>query len=276
MYFEWTYTQFVSGDSFLNIILHNTSMFAFDSEPYISFCIYNRANSSYKYDRIKPTKQEWDNLFSMLRFDSGEKYLDFSIGSLSIQGTLNKGRCCRKVNVDLHDGGNTNYSKWIVLIPHGLFSGSLAIDNTVFHINAFVYQDQQFGTMPVQTFLDKWSWGVVASSDGTRCCFSVLDQDGKAKTIKWTCSEKSMDISIEKVFYDDFYKALLSETKHTYLPQIWNPPIKIRVNKEIPLRKRIKEDYDSFQFTYYRYICTEEDKILGASELMQIERDERI
>ncbi|MBD5548762.1 MAG: hypothetical protein HDQ97_15475 [Lachnospiraceae bacterium] len=265
MYFEWLYTQFIDNDTFVNIILHRTSMFGDSNVPYISFCIYNNSDGIL-HKRYVLSENVFNQLYNaFLCIDSKE--INFEFEDISFNGifyNLNRKNICEILYSE-----QNKQSLWEVLIPDGEFRGSICIQGFKYKLNAKVYQDKQYGNLLIQDFLKEWNWCVISEPQKTKCCFTLKCCNGIERTIKWVCDKYELKIEHVDSNEEHFFSVMQNENTK-YMPKLWQDKEMIFIQKETPLRNRY-EKIDKLFFNYKRFVCKNRNGVLcGVCENMKI------
>ncbi|MBR6244607.1 hypothetical protein IKR20_03435 [bacterium] len=257
--FSWIYTQFVSENIFVNILIHETDMFGLNQTKYSSIT-YCTKNGERGYSKIQHSIY---TIFS--KISNNKLFINFSNEMIEISGIIEYKNNLSFQNV-LHKEQNGQISHWDVIIPHGNFFGEIKYMSKIVSSKAFVYQDKQYGTLPIQSFLNRWAWSVTINDFITNGMFSILSKDNNSVTIKFSCDGTNISKEITRLFdknwVDDLEK--LSDAAYN------DYRIKSVDVDNRPIRKRIKEKHDDFEITYYRYVCKSSSLICGSCEYMKI------
>lgn len=265
--FEWTYTQFVSENVFLNIILHKTDMFGNNSLPYLSVSYYTKNRDS-AHHRFSVSSGD---VFCKNGSDE-TLVVDIEKADIKIVGQIHT-KQVNKFNQNLYARDKDSFSAWNVIIPHGFFAGIIQIKGVPLAGSAVVYQDKQYGSLPIQNFLDRWGWSVVVCDHVTRGLFSVLSTDGHAVTIHFSSDGTSFSSSIENLFDSLWVDSLNIRTPNL---NVSKDLLGIEFDHQHPIRQREFEKHDNFSMSYYRYPCTRDGLICGACEYMKIHTENAI
>ncbi len=263
--FEWLYTQFVSDSIFINVILHQTDMFGYEHSSYMSVSYYT-IDGKKGHERYLLSCSD-----SPFFLDGDILRVHLKKGFIEVDGAISFTCCCETIEQNLYENSIDCFSAWNVIIPHGIFQGRILYKNNIYAASAIVYQDKQFGELPIQQFLDKWGWGVIVKNDVTHGIFSVLTRDKKAVTIKFCCDGINLTKSVEKSFNESWVNSLCSGS---ITNQRAVDLFDVDVNYQNPIRSRICEKYDDFIMTYYRYACTQNSILCGACEYMEINKED--
>ena len=252
MHFDWVYTHFVAEDLFVNVILHDTCMFGFHQNPYVSFCIWY--NGKKQHQRFAFSADQYTGIKQSICRMGSNKQFSLSLGELTIAGEVTKKYDAPTMNYQLYKTSDQDISHWDIVTAHAIFAGQITYAGYTVACEAVVYQDHQYGSLPVQMFLDKWIWRVESSSLYTSCCFSLSFQNGEKKTISWRIDDSSFSHSSSEHFEQGIYDSLFCSPEY------------------ILLRTRKAEKHEDFILNYSRYLSRHNSLIYTVSESMSVER----
>jgi len=258
-YFEWTYTQFIAENIFVNVIIHRTDMFGLTMRPYASLSYYTH-DGEHGHFRLP------ENTLPFFRaLHKAAIQVQISVGPIEIDGVI-VFNARNVIEESLAEHTEEVNSQWFVTIPHGNFQGAISFRNKALAEHASVYQDHQFGKLPVQNFLKKWGWGVTVENDTTHCIFSIQPKGGTGYTIVFRCD--GMTLEKRRLAYNQSWVESLDGGARGGV--VFSEALKADVDFDRPLRARVQERYQNFSFTYYRYICRRGNAICGVCEYMEI------
>lgn len=252
MHFDWRYTHFVTEDLFVNVIVHDTCMFGFYQNPYVSFCIWY--NGKIQHQRFEFSTDQYTEIKQSICRIGSNKQFGLSLGELTIAGELTKKYVAPTMNYQIYKTSDYDISHWDIVTAHAIFTGQITYAGYTVPCEAVVYQDHQYGSLPVQMFLDKWIWRVESSPLYTNCCFSFSFQNGEKKTISWRIDDRGFSHSSSEQFEQGIYDSLFSSPEY------------------ICLRTRKAEEYEFFILNYSRYLSRNDSLTHTVSECMSIER----
>lgn len=177
-------------------------------------------------------------------------------------------------------------SYWIVNIPFGVCEVKLKVEGREYKFDCFVYQDHQWGNLPIQNFVCDWVWGNFCNSNESLTFFIIAPRRGEIINRQILISKDKMFITSGKLKHNPCYlidtslnvKNLELETK---MPQIfldWGEDIYFFLTPHNILRSRINEEYSEFTATYLRWasygIYSEHPNLplYGITEYMRIRK----
>jgi len=267
-YYEWWYFHLLTDDGITaNIVLHETDIFGHSKNPYISMSVCLPDNS-HQYHRMKIANGSIAKNTLYLQIDDGsivetEKSTDLSLSFPS--GVILKGSILKlfqplsiENGVLYEDKGKGKSSFWVIQIPYGILKGALTIDGKSYKVEAVVYQDHQWGNVPIQDFVSDWVWGNFGNQSCTVTFFEILTQEGVRVSRFARATKKGIDFSSgrNKVYYLD--TLIKSDKPYIFEDDInvefsLNGKIKFAIKPANLLRSRIDEDYREFRATYLRW-----------------------
>ncbi len=268
-YYEWWYFHFfTSGNITANIVLHETDIFGHSANSYVSISIY-LPDSLPQYHRMKIANDSISKNTPYLQTDDKsiietEKSIDFSLSFPS--GVILEGSILKlSKSLSIEDGilykrkGKASF--WVVQVPYGIFRGILTIKKKNYKIEAGVYQDHQWGDIPLQDFVSDWVWGHFGNKNYTVIFFEILTQEGIRISRFAKASKQGIDFSSKRNKTSYLDMLVESDNPHIFknIVGIEFPlggKIEFMVEPRNLLRSRMNEDHTEFMATYLRWISS--------------------
>lgn len=279
-YFEWWYLHFLDKNGFVaNAVLHETDIFGLGKKPYYSVSLLNEEGVS-RHFNFQPKK---------INVQKGKEYLDFGgvakEDQTSIEFNLEfpnqavvSGKITKVIKpIAIEDGilfeddlGRKNF--WVVQIPHGKFQGLASFnDSRQIGIDGVVYQDHQWGELPLQDFVSDWIWGHFGNEDFSIIFYKILTSKQKAPVDRFILVEKGKvdtDISFETQHLNNLIKNRKPQTFEGQGATIVNRKadcsLEFSTGPSGLMRGRVDEDYNSFRATYLRWNSSGKLKLKGS------------
>lgn len=273
-YYEWWYFHFLSEDGFAaNIVLHETDIFGFLREPYVSMS-FRLPNGATRCRRIILEKEDIERDIRYLSVVDNLFYETEDSISINIhfpENTHFKAVIKKTSSPEVMNNGllyrardSKKSSHWVPFVPRGTYEGILTLENSDYRLQGFAYQDHQWGNFPVQNFARDWIWGNFCEPKLSFTFFIIFTQNEKIINRQVLLSDSKIIISSVDIKNNPCYLIdtsqnvldleLVSKTK---IPQIvldWDKNIYFLLNPSNILRSRMDEKYPGFTATYLRWV----------------------
>lgn len=269
-YFEWWYFHFTTKNGIaVNVVLHETDIFGLVKSPYVSMSIHGIGDCP-QYHRldldggvIKRTTLELEvfgDLFCEgkermsvnLKFPS-QAILRVTITKLALPLIFNNG-------VLFEDIISGRKSFWVAQVPLGKFEGVLELKGRQHRLQGIVYQDHQWGNIPIQHFVSDWVWGHFGWHKEGLVFFAVRTQDNRQIERFALISDGKMQAQPTTKNMGASHLAELSRAdapeKYNYRPLIKFPDgaqFLIDARPSNIMRKRLGEKHQGFTASYLRW-----------------------
>ncbi len=294
-YFEWWYYHFACANgTAINMVVHETDIFGLNQAPYlsVSICQPNKPPAYLKRSLENKAFSQQQSLFqlqpNLIQETATQILFDIPFPD--------RNRFCGEINklaapISIKDGvlyqdkvtGATSH--WLLQVPHSTFSAMLELDGSVHPINGTAYQDHQWGTICLQSFVSDWVWGHFSDEKTAVTFFQILTQNGR-------CIERVAIVMDEGQFIatklDTSYLSLLMQQPH---PEQFENKVNVAfLNQQIELsfdvlptkqmRTRLNEVHDGKTASYLRWAATasyqtgcEPHTLYGITEYIRIRQN---
>lgn len=186
-YFEWWYFHIVTPSGVaINLVIHETDIFGLSAESYVSLTVFipgqlprylKRELPGIPIARTGPGLQ----VGGVVQETAEALWLDIPFPG---QGHL---RACLRKRVRpfapnegvLYADPQGRRSYWVVNIPWADVTGLLYLDDQVYRLTGWGYQDHQWGNLRIQDFASDWVWGQLGNGETAVVFFQILTQMGQ-------------------------------------------------------------------------------------------------
>ncbi len=265
-YFEWWYFHFIDNNGKgLNLIIHETDLFGLKSQPYASISVLvKKGFPEHFHTKLDPNEILPDSKYIRLRnnevFETKNSIkinMNFEEGEVKFSVTIQKKSKPLVIKKGILFENKKRKSFWVVQIPYAIFSGSLKIGKVTHKLNGKVYQDHQWGNLPVQNFVYDWIWGVFYDHKQSNIFFRIKTHDSKLidRAAITSANKQVKDIK----FRTSFLKKLVKMGKpqeiklRSELITMNRHKICFSLQPNLLMRKRVKEKLPGFNATYLRW-----------------------
>jgi hypothetical protein len=274
--FSWRYFHFIdTAGTRINVIEHETDIFGLEKNPYMTMVI---KNPGLEPVRLKGESNViWErNLVEK----SGE--FEFVCQNVRFIGTVSEALHYKDfADILLYQDSMGRESHWAVDVPYGKIKGTLTTPHEEKQINGYMYQDRQWGDIPLQEWIKDWTWAHLANKDLFVIIFCINTMDGKKS---WhAISGQGEEVSLNNNFQVSGLPELTeakNPTSNIFRVEIKIPgksPISFSLQPEDIMRLRMDEKHPDFSANYIRWSIKgssdqSTDPMQGIAEYIKIEK----
>ena len=262
---EWWYFHFLDeGGRTINAVLHETDIFGIEKSPYISLSfLVNPGEQAHHSVPLKHVKIGKSGKFlvvpnGVVKEDKNSLAFSFFFNNAGIEGRIRKLSQPLIINKSvLYQDELGRKSHWVVQTPFGQFKGKLKANGTSKRIKGSIYQDHQWGDLPIQEFATDWIWGHFGNELISVIFFKILTRKGelinRAGIVGTNLFTSSTQVETE--FLDTLANQKMPEEASSVAQIILDGGyyLSFQVEPKNLIRSRVDEQHNGFRASYLRW-----------------------
>lgn len=262
----------------MNVIDHKTDIFGICKDPYMTMTV---KESSKEPERFKGRS----NLYWVLKEGGVSGSFKAEFNNALISGEFNEVPKHTSPNdLILHKEGEGRNSNWSIDTPFANVSGTLETHEGIRTLSGFLYQDRQWGSMPIQDWVKDWIWTHIANNNLFVLSYCINSVDGR--NFRYLMQGTMHGVSVRKDPETPYFQDLIDSD---YLDsELINAKIGVPkklsaefvLSPENIMRFRIEKSHQNFSASYVRWSVVSDtntfgEPLYGVSEYMRIRKHDK-
>lgn len=274
--FGWRYFHFIdTTGTRINVIEHKTDVFGLEKVPYMTMITKEPETEPVRF------KGEPNLIWERNTVEQSGKF-DFVFENARFTGTVSEALQHEElIDIILHQDAVGRKSHWAVDVPYGKVEGMLTIPQKEKQISGCMYQDRQWGDIPIQEWVKNWTWTHLANKNLFVVVFCINVTNGQKS---WhAISSQGQEVALDRNFQLSHLPPLaetVNPDSKLFQAEITIPgklSVLFSLQPTNIMRSRMNEGHPDFSASYIRWSVDgiadqSADPIQGVAEYMKIER----